>query len=73
MIKFKKGDKVLCIKPPEGALVAGKVYTVSFQDDDDYLHLDEMSRGGWSPSRFQLSNPVVTRNGEHKRMFRLEK
>jgi len=74
-MKFKRGDRVLCVDPPEGhkTLVAGKVYTIAFQDKDDYVYLEELGRGGWWSNRFQLSNPVVTRNGEHKRMFRLEK
>jgi hypothetical protein len=73
--RFKKGDKVLCVDPPEGhrTLIAGEVYTVTLQEED-YVYLDELGRGGWWAKRFQLSQPVPTaRNGrEHKRMFRLE-
>ena len=76
-MKFKKGDKVLCVDSGHRALIAGKVYTVAFQDKEDYVHLDEIgtSMDGWWPERFKLAlvlSPV--RNGrEHKRMFRLEK
>ena len=60
-MKFKNGDKVLCVNPPEGhkTLVVGKVYTVTSHDPDDYVYLEELGRGGWWATRFQLLRNFV--------------